>query len=97
MEPSETEPNFAPSQAEKPAMTDSTKVAKTAEVKAVKDSATAKPAAEAKNNQITFIILKCLALRRTFLYLPKLKLLCQKPKITFRRINNAFWMSFVIY
>lgn len=48
MEPSETEPNFAPSQAEKPAMTDSTKVAKTAEVKAVKDSATAKPAAEAK-------------------------------------------------
>jgi hypothetical protein len=33
MEPSETEPNFAPSQAEKPAMTDSTKVAKTAEVK----------------------------------------------------------------
>ncbi|HFK5554057.1 TPA: hypothetical protein ACGZ9Q_002117 [Elizabethkingia anophelis] len=48
MEPSETEPNFAPSQAEKPAMTDSNKVAKTAEVKAVKDSATAKPAAEAK-------------------------------------------------
>ncbi|WP_278554736.1 hypothetical protein [Elizabethkingia bruuniana] len=48
MEPSETEPNFAPSQAEKPAMTDSTKVSKTAEVKAVKDSAKAKLAAEAK-------------------------------------------------
>ena len=80
MEPSETEPNFAPSQAEKPAMTDSTKVAKTAEVKAVKDSATAKPAAEAKNNQITFIILKCLALRRTFLYLPKLKIIMSETQ-----------------